>query len=93
MWRVQQLARRRLALHHLDLFNPADRLQIEQLLGRRVYAVLARSDRRPPPLRSVLRCLDALDALDPMRPPAPLPGPARRTPASLPRRPRRSRER
>ncbi len=96
MWRVQQLARRRLALHHLDLLNPADRLQIEQLLGRRVYSVLAHSDRRPPPLRSVLRCLDALDALDaldPMRPAAPLPGPRRRTPASLRRRPRRIRER
>lgn len=84
--RVNRIARQRLALRHLDLSDPADRLEIERLIGRRAYAVLVRGERRPPLLRSLLRCLDALDALDPgRRPPPPPPRPRRRMTMSTPR--------
>lgn len=63
MWRVTRIARQRLAAHHLDLSNPRDQPKIEQLIGRRSYALLVRPERRPPLLRSLLRCLDELDAL------------------------------
>jgi hypothetical protein len=70
--RVQQLARQRLALYQLDLLNPEDRGEIEQLIGHRAYAVLVRGTRRRPPLlRSFVRCLDALDSLDNSRPTSP----------------------
>jgi hypothetical protein len=61
--RVRQIARHRLALHQLDLNDPADRSAVEQLIGSSAYNVLIRSERRPL-LRSLLHCLDALDALD-----------------------------
>jgi hypothetical protein len=64
VWRVQRLAAQRLALHHLELQNAADRSRIEQLLGRRAYLLLARGERRPVSLRALLQCLDALDVLD-----------------------------
>ena len=66
--RVRELARRRLALHHLELRDPADRRRIEQLIGHQVYTVLGPGKRRPPLLRSLLYCLDVLDTLDPTRP-------------------------
>jgi hypothetical protein len=93
VWRVRQLARHRLALHQLDLHDPADRRRIEQLIGRRAYAVLARGERRPPLLRSLLHCLDVLDALDHTRPAAPPSRSRRRTPIFIPHRLRRARER
>jgi hypothetical protein len=62
--RARQVARRRLAARGLDLLNPDDRPEIERLIGRRPYVVLVRGDRRPPLLRSFVRCLDALDALE-----------------------------
>lgn len=65
--RVQELARSRLALHHLDLLDPRDRPEIERRLGRTAYATLRSTGRRPPFLWSVVRCLDALDRLDPPR--------------------------
>ncbi|MHA6624805.1 hypothetical protein ACU61A_05255 [Pseudonocardia sichuanensis] len=61
---VQDLARRRLELHGLDLGDPRDRAAIERLVGEAVYATLALPATRPPHVRSVLRCLDALDRLD-----------------------------
>jgi hypothetical protein len=64
IWRVQRLAAHRLAVHQLDLQDPADRPRIEQLLGRRAYLLLARGERRPVSLRALLQCLDALDVLD-----------------------------
>ncbi len=67
-WRVQQLARHRLATIQLDLNDPADRDQIEHVIGSRAYAVLVPGAGRPPYLRSLLHCLDVLDALDPTRP-------------------------
>ena len=80
LWRVQQLARRRLALHQLDIREPAQRRQIEQLIGRRAYALLVSDGRRPPHLRSLLHSLDALDGLGAI-------DPTQRTPlASRPRR-------
>lgn len=63
--RVVELARRRLALHHLDLANPDDHPQIQQLLGRRAYRSLTRDDYRGMWLSSLLHCLDVLDSLDP----------------------------
>jgi hypothetical protein len=66
--RVQQIGRHRLALHQLNLRDPADRDRIERLIGHRAYAVLVRTERRPPLLRSLLHCLDMLEALDPARP-------------------------
>jgi len=63
-WRMRQLARVRLGRYQLDPFSPADRRDVQQLIGRRTYFVLVRSERRPPRLGSLLRCLDALDALD-----------------------------
>ncbi len=68
--RVRQLARHRLAQHQLDLNDPADRPEVELLIGRSAYAVLVRNERRPL-LRSFLHCLDALDAMDHTRPTAP----------------------
>jgi hypothetical protein len=67
--RVRNLARQQLALHHLDLEGPGDRLEVEQLIGRRAYRLLARDGRRRRRrmrLRSLVHCLDVLDALDPM---------------------------
>jgi hypothetical protein len=65
---AQRLVRQRLVSHRLDPLNPADHPSIEQLLGHHAYAVLVRGKRRPPFLRSFIRCLDALDALDPTKP-------------------------
>jgi hypothetical protein len=91
MWRVRRLARQRLALHQLDLLDPADRGKIEQLIGHRANALLVRGDRRPP-LRSLLRCLDVLDTLNPTGP-ATSSRSRRETPTLVPRRPGRARER
>jgi hypothetical protein len=96
--RVRQLARRRLALHHLDLNDPADRSAVEQLIGPYAYNVLVRSERRPL-LRSLLHCLDALDALGamdahgPAHRAAPPSRRRRRGPVHLPHRQRRASER
>jgi hypothetical protein len=67
--RLKQIARQRLTLCHLDLASPADRPEIEQLIGRRAYRLLVRSDPRRMRLRSLLHCLDALDRLDAARDP------------------------
>lgn len=93
VWRVQRLARQRLAPYQLDLRNPDDQSRIEELIGHRAYVVLVRGERRPPSLRSFTRCLDALDALDSRRPGEPLPMSPKRTPIFTPHRPRRARER
>lgn len=66
--RVQRLAKQRLAPYQLDLLSPQDRPEIEQMIGRRAYALLLRGDRRRPFLRSFIHCLDALDALEPRHP-------------------------
>jgi hypothetical protein len=91
VWRVQRLARHSLALHELDLLDPEDRRAIEQLVGRSAYAILVRGERRPPLLRSLLRCLDELDKLNPARPTAPPLRSRRRMPTL--HRLRRTRER
>jgi hypothetical protein len=62
---VQDLARQRLALHGLDPGDPADRPAIERLVGEAAYATLALPATRPPRVRAVFHCLDALDRLDP----------------------------
>jgi hypothetical protein len=62
--RIQRLAEQRIALHQLRLHDAADRDQIEYLIGRRAYAVLAGRRRRPLTLRSLLNCLDMLNVLD-----------------------------
>jgi hypothetical protein len=90
--RVRQLARHRLALHQLDLNDPADRPGVELLIGRSAYAVLVRSERRPL-LRSFLHCLDALDAMDRARPTAASWRRRRRALVFVPHRLRRARER
>jgi hypothetical protein len=64
LWRVQDLGRRRLAHRGLDIRDPGDRDQIEQLTGSRAYRVLVSRNRRPPTLRSVVHCLDVLDAIE-----------------------------
>ena len=64
---VSDVARRRLAARHLDLREPNDRAQIEQLIGRRAYLLLVSRPRRRPYLRSLVHCLDALDALETSR--------------------------
>jgi hypothetical protein len=90
--RVRQLARHRLAQHQLDLNDPADRRGVELLIGRRAYAALVLSDRRPL-LRSFLHCLDALDAMDGVRSTAPPSRRRRQGPLVLvPHRLRRARE-
>lgn len=89
--RVRQLARRRLALHQLDLNDPADRPGVEALIGRSAYAVLVHRDRRPM-LRSLLHCLDALDTLGPTMPTAPPSRLRRRARIFVPNRLRRTRE-
>jgi hypothetical protein len=61
--RVQRLAGLRMARFGLDLREPLDRGAIERLIGHRTYVVLTRNSRRPPTMRSLLQCLDALDSL------------------------------
>lgn len=63
--RVVEIARRRLALRHLDLQNPDHHPQIQQLLGRRAYRSLTRDDYRGMWLHSLVHCLETLDSLDP----------------------------
>jgi hypothetical protein len=91
--RVRQIARQRLALHQLDLIDPADHRKIEQLIGRSTCALLVWDERRPPSLRSLLHCLDVLDALDPTRATAPPSRPRHQTPIFALQRSRRARER
>jgi hypothetical protein len=62
---VQDIARHRLALRGLDLGDPRDRRAVERLLGESVYATLALPATRPPHVRAVQHCLDALDRLEP----------------------------
>ncbi|MHA6623232.1 hypothetical protein [Pseudonocardia sp. DLS-67] len=62
---VHDLARYRLAQRGLDLDDPADRPAIERLLGEAAYATVALPATRPPRMRAVAGCLDALDRLDP----------------------------
>jgi hypothetical protein len=95
IWRMRQIARPRLARHGLDYRNPAHRREIEQLIGRRPYAVLLRGERRRPLLGSFLSCLDALDALNALEPtdsPGPAPRSSRRIPPFSKPRSRRARE-
>jgi hypothetical protein len=99
IWRARQIARQRLARHGLDYREPAHRRAIEQLIGRRPYAVIVNGERRRPMLRTLLSCLDALDALnqlDPLEPPAPVPVRARQgrhlIPSFTRNRARRARE-
>jgi hypothetical protein len=66
-WRLKQIARQRLTLCDLDLGNPTDRPEIEQLIGRRAYRTLLSNGRRRMRLRSLVHCLDALDGLDAAR--------------------------
>jgi hypothetical protein len=85
--RLQQIARRRLALEGLDLRNPEHRAAIERHVGARTYRVLASSQGRVPSLRTLLKCLDTLDAIDSTHYPAPQPRARRwdlpRIPSSL----------
>lgn len=66
-WRLKQIARQRLTLCDLHLGNPADRPEIEQLIGRRAYRTLVGNGRHRMRLRSLVHCLDALDGLDTAR--------------------------
>ena len=62
--RVRALTSNRLASRGLDLADPAHRAAIERLIGAAAYATLRADWQRPPLLRSVVRCLDALDTVD-----------------------------
>jgi hypothetical protein len=62
--RIRGLAIERLAHRGLSLNNPKDRAAIENLIGPRPYAVLNSTSGRPPHLRTVEACLDALDRID-----------------------------
>lgn len=90
---ARRLAAQRLARYELDLLDPADRPSIEDMIGRRAYAVLVHGERRPPLLRSFIHCLDALDALDPTQPVGQRAERRRRLPNLTRYRPRRARER
>jgi hypothetical protein len=90
--RLDQVARRRLALEGLDLHNPDHQLAIERRIGARAYRALRGRQGRVPSLRALLACLDALDAIDSNHYPASAPRARRwgRLPAipfSLGRRP------
>jgi hypothetical protein len=89
--RLQQIARRRLALEGLDLSSALHRAAIEQRIGRRAYRILAERGRRPR-LGSLVYCLDVLDALDSTHytPPSPR---RRRVPHLIPLNLWRTRER
>lgn len=63
--RVHGLATARLALLGVDVDDPAQRTEVERLLGPRVAAGLA-SDRRPT-ARTLQLWLDAIDRLNPER--------------------------
>jgi hypothetical protein len=88
--RVQRLAAQRLADRGLDLSRAEDRPQIEALIGRGPYRVLAQNRRRPPLLRSVMACLDAIDALDPTHRVVAAPQPTFWSSLVNPSRPRRT---
>ena len=75
--KLQQIARRRLALEGLDLGNADHRSAIEQRIGAASYRVLVRPHGRLPRLRGLVSCLDALDAIDSTHYPAPPPRPRR----------------
>jgi hypothetical protein len=61
--RIRGLAVERLAHRGLSLNNPNDRAAIENLIGPRPYAVLTSTSGRPPQLRTVEACLDALERI------------------------------
>jgi len=61
--RIRGLAIERLAHRGLSLTNPSDRAAIENLIGPRPYAVLTSTSGRPPQLRTVEACLDALERI------------------------------
>lgn len=69
--RVTVVARQRLALHHLDLENPADRPAIESLIGRPAYSTLRprensrRLRRQTLTFRRLVHCIEVVDALQP----------------------------
>jgi len=69
--RLQQLARRRLALEGLDLQNANHRVAIEGRIGTRAYRVLVLDRRRQLRLRTLMHCLQVLDALNPTYYPTP----------------------
>jgi hypothetical protein len=62
--RARRIASRRLAPHHVDLSDPADRASIEELIGAGAYKTLTWSTGRRPTTRAIVGCLDALDRLE-----------------------------
>lgn len=72
--RLNELARRRLALEELDLRNPGDGPAIERRIGTTAYRILARRRRARISLRTLTHTLDALDAIDSTHYPAPSAG-------------------
>jgi hypothetical protein len=90
--RLNEIARRRLALEGLDLRNPEHQPAIELLIGGAAYRVLRSRQGRVPSLRALTYTLDMLDAIDSTHYPVPQPrarrwGPLPAIPFSLGRRP------
>lgn len=72
--RLQEIARRRLALEGLDLRSRAHRPAIEQRIGSRAYRALVRPSSGRLRLRTLMHCLDMLDAIDSTHYPVPTHG-------------------
>jgi hypothetical protein len=62
-YRLQELAQQRLAVEGLDLSTRDQRAAIESRIGADLYAVLVNCPTRPPKLKTLIQCLDALDSL------------------------------
>lgn len=62
---LRNLARRRLAVHGVDLSDPEHRPRVDALIGSRARAVLATPGDRPVRHRDAVACLDAVERLVP----------------------------
>ena len=80
---VRETAAARLALHGVDLADPAQERAARHLLGDAAYDMLTQ-DAPPPTMAQVGRCIDRLAEIAPTRPPAPSPSPS---PSQSPRTP------
>lgn len=84
---VRETAATRLALHGIDLADPAQEHAVRNLLGD-TASVLLSQDGRPPTMAQVGRCIDRIATISPSRPqPQPSPLPLPQPPSQSPRTP------
>lgn len=62
--RLREIARRRLALHGIDLENPEDRARAVEALGPLAVGVLTDNTDDGPSHRALVRCIESLERLE-----------------------------